>query len=67
MRRIPGFAAGTGTEDVMFPMKVMVCSECGHVFDEDIKTYKLEELYGEQSKDEKSEAKIKKDNTTLIL
>lgn len=44
MRRIPGMLAGMGTEDMLFPMKVLVCDKCGKILDDDVKLYKLDEL-----------------------
>lgn len=42
IKEIPGTLVGAGPETVIYPMKVLVCAECGAIIDEDIKMLKLE-------------------------
>lgn len=42
LKKIPGTVVGNGTEPIIYPLQVLVCSKCGKILDEDIKAYKLE-------------------------
>lgn len=42
IKEIPGTMIGMGTDTVVYPLKVLACSECGHIIEEDVKMYKLE-------------------------
>ena len=43
LKEIPGAVIGQAGETILIPISVYVCSKCGKIHREDIKTYKLEE------------------------
>lgn len=42
LKKISGTLIGRGTEPVYIPMQILVCSDCGEIYENDIKEYKLE-------------------------
>ena len=42
LKEIPGSAVGRAGEPIIYPLQVLVCDKCGEIFEEDVKSYKLE-------------------------
>lgn len=42
IKEIPGTLVGAGPETIVYPMKALVCADCGTIIDEDVKLLKLE-------------------------
>ena len=44
IKNIPGLVMGNGSEDVQYPLDVVVCKKCGAIMKDYRKEYKLEEF-----------------------
>lgn len=59
IKEVSGLLLNQGTENILYPIKVIACAKCGHILDEDIKAYNLES--------ELEETKTKESSSPLIL
>ena len=50
LKELPGALVGNGTEPIQYPLQVLVCDKCGAILNSDIKAYKLEKEFEEETK-----------------
>ena len=53
IKNIPGLVLGNGSDDVQYPLDVVVCKKCGAIMKDYRKEYKLEE-FAEKKEENKS-------------
>lgn len=58
LKKIPGVALGAGTEEITYPVKVFVCSECGEILLNDRKDLKLKEFKEDKQIEEKTKSSL---------
>lgn len=42
VKDIPGAVVGAAGESIVYPLKVLVCSKCGKILEDDVKMFNLE-------------------------